>query len=154
MASEGRQDALDAFAAIAEGLCESPIERRLFWALVQHPRFLAGAGRVHPVPPVPDHCLAQLFLQRTILDYRADFLIAARGPRCKLDGTIVECDGHDYHNRTKFQVENDRIRDRRLAAQGYRVLRFTGREISRDQDACADEIWACVAHACGWGELP
>jgi hypothetical protein len=53
---------------------------------------------------------------------------------------IVECDGHDFHERTKEQARRDRSRDRYMTSLGFRVLRFTGSEIHRDAEACAQEI--------------
>jgi hypothetical protein len=49
-------------------------------------------------------------------------------PRQKL---IVEMDGHRFHgNRHAF--EHDRDRDQRLVLAGYRVVRFTWRQITRE----------------------
>src|SRR5262245_34455764 len=39
---------------------------------------------------------------------------------------VVECDGHDYHEKTKWQASRDKRRDRILQRLGYRVFRFTG----------------------------
>lgn len=52
----------------------------------------------------------------------------------------IECDGHDFHDRTKEQAQRDRARDRRLAALGVYVLRFTGSEIYQSPWTCAEEI--------------
>jgi|SRR5665213_3295104 len=51
---------------------------------------------------------------------------------------VVECDGHEWHERTKEQAKSDKQRDRQLQAHGYVVFRFTGSEIYEDPDACAD----------------
>jgi very-short-patch-repair endonuclease len=53
---------------------------------------------------------------------------------------IVECDGHEFHERTPEQASNDRRRDRRL--QRYRIppLRFTGTDIVRASEEYAREI--------------
>lgn len=53
---------------------------------------------------------------------------------------IIECDGHDYHERTKEQAEHDRSRDRYMQANDFRVFRFTGRELYRDPMKCAEEV--------------
>jgi very-short-patch-repair endonuclease len=53
--------------------------------------------------------------------YEVDFLWRERG-------VIVETDGFRYHgNRGAF--ESDRVRDARLQSLGYRVLRFTYRQV-------------------------
>lgn len=66
--------------------------------------------------------------------YRVDFLVTGSMP-----STIVECDGHDWHERTKEQAARDKKRDRWLQAQGHRVFRFTGSEIHRRAIYCALE---------------
>mgnify|MGYP003580046510 CR=1 FL=1 len=53
---------------------------------------------------------------------------------------IVECDGHEFHERTKQQARRDKQRDRFFQSIGYKVLRFTGSEIWADPDECASEI--------------
>jgi very-short-patch-repair endonuclease len=49
---------------------------------------------------------------------------------------VVETDGFRYH-RTRAAFERDRRRDQTLAVAGYRVLRFTHRQIAEDQVAVA-----------------
>lgn len=77
------------------------------------------------------------------LDWPVDFIFTLNG-----DGTgpilVVECDGHEFHERTKEQAAKDRSRDRRLQEAGYTVFRFTGSEIWRDPCKCSDQIisWA------------
>jgi hypothetical protein len=53
---------------------------------------------------------------------------------------IVECDGHEYHDKTPEQARRDKGRDRFLQAQGYHVLRFTGSELVRSATRCAGEV--------------
>jgi very-short-patch-repair endonuclease len=53
---------------------------------------------------------------------------------------VVECDGHEFHERTPGQAERDRSRDREAQLRGLRILRFTGREIWRDAAACAKQV--------------
>lgn len=57
---------------------------------------------------------------------------------------IVECDGHNFHERTKEQAAKDRSRDREALLAGLDVFRFTGSEIYRDPWGCAEKIidWA------------
>ena len=58
---------------------------------------------------------------------------------------LVECDGHDFHEKTKEQVQKDKKRDRDLASKGYTLLRFTGSEIWKDPFKCASEIYQYLA---------
>lgn len=69
--------------------------------------------------------------------YRVDVAIGEAG--FLGDPLFVELDGHDFHERTKEQAERDRRRDRWFAMEGLRIVRFTGREVWRDPEACADE---------------
>jgi very-short-patch-repair endonuclease len=52
---------------------------------------------------------------------------------------IVEVDGWDAH-RTRSAFEEDRARDARLCVLGYEVVRFTWRQLTRDQRAVAKTI--------------
>ena len=54
-------------------------------------------------------------------------------------GLIVEVDGWKTH-RTRGAFERDRARDSKLAAAGYRVMRFTYRRIRDDPDGVAREL--------------
>jgi hypothetical protein len=54
---------------------------------------------------------------------------------------VVECDGHEFHERTKEQARADKSRDRELTAMGYTVLHFTGSEIHADPWKCAREVY-------------
>lgn len=63
-------------------------------------------------------------------DYRIDFCLRAWARPDRM--VFVECDGHDFHERTKEQAERDRSKDRAIQAAGIGILRFTGREIWRD----------------------
>ncbi len=64
--------------------------------------------------------------------YRVDFII-------KPKKVVIELDGHGYHS-TKEQREADAKRQRYIEMAGYRVIRFTGREIYRDAKKCVDEV--------------
>lgn len=75
--------------------------------------------------------------QKNELDWRADFVISV--PTYCDKKLIVECDGHDFHERTKEQAMRDRARDRSAQAAGYQILRFTGAEIYRDPLKCVRE---------------
>jgi very-short-patch-repair endonuclease len=57
---------------------------------------------------------------------------------------VVEVDGYGAH-RGRQAFEDDRERDRRLALLGYRVLRFTYRQVTEDTAGVADAIRAALA---------
>lgn len=143
-----------AYLAAALKVCESPIEKRMLAAL----RFMSapvycGGDEQRPMiasnHEFSDEVFGQwfpkegcaIFPQAKIGAYRVDFLIANRffhGSTVHL--TVVECDGHDFHEKTKQQAARDKKRDRDLAAIGCYTLRFTGSEIYRDATACANQV--------------
>ncbi|MEO0080621.1 MAG: DUF559 domain-containing protein [candidate division WOR-3 bacterium] len=52
------------------------------------------------------------------------------------DGNLnIECDGDAYHT-GPAKVKLDRNRDNRLTAAGWRILRFSGREIMAEPESC------------------
>lgn len=53
---------------------------------------------------------------------------------------VVECDGHDFHEKSKEQVAKDKKRDRDIQKEGYKIFRFSGSEINKDSVSCAYEI--------------
>jgi very-short-patch-repair endonuclease len=53
---------------------------------------------------------------------------------------LIECDGSEFHT-SREAVTRDRLRDQLLRRQGYRILRFTGRQIYRDAAGCARKVW-------------
>lgn len=52
----------------------------------------------------------------------------------------VELDGHEFHEKNKTQVSNDKKREREIALSGWTVLRFSGSEIQKSAKNCIDEF--------------
>lgn len=129
-------------------LIESPIEATLAMALcVMFDRF---PWRKYKWDLFEIDSPVRLFPQYQIGEYRVDFLLSLRDivhGEDRQRNLVIECDGHDFHERTKEQAAADRARDRCLQAQGYTVFRFTGSEIWNDPLKCADQVhdWACEA---------
>jgi very-short-patch-repair endonuclease len=82
-----------------------------------------------------------VWYQMNVGKYRADFVIQLVTDMGQTIWGVLECDGHDYHERTKEQAEHDKTRDRYFQSIGLLVLRYTGREIWRDPFAVA--VGAC-----------
>jgi hypothetical protein len=91
--------------------------------------------------------------QTDVAGWRADFVFniyatwresPESGRKPGWDRLIVECDGHDFHERTKEQAARDRERDRNAQLEGIEIFRFTGSELWRDPLGCCDQIvkWA------------
>lgn len=109
-------------AELTQGM--TPIERRMYFAM-------AYSGLwVQPQYPVED--------------YVADFLVRGRTAH-GVDHIIVECDGHQFHEKTPEQAQHDKRRDRYMQSLGFIVMRFTGREIVRNPWLCAQEVQCLLA---------
>ena len=59
----------------------------------------------------------------------------------ELGRIIIECDGHEFHDRTKEQASNDRRRDRNMLSAGYPVFRYTGHDIHQNLEDIHQEIF-------------
>ncbi len=80
--------------------------------------------------------------------YCVDFMLGILNPETNLPLLIaVECDGHDFHEKTKEQAAHDKKRDRFLVSQGIIVMRFTGSEIWADPLQCANEVTRILMNA-------
>ena len=62
---------------------------------------------------------------------------------------VIECDGHDFHEKTKAQVEKRNQRDMDLKSAGYDVLHFSGSQIYKDPDKCAEDVFEYVIQKVG-----
>lgn len=128
----------------SKGICESPIEIALALSIL-------FSDRIDPMPYQPlifarqdeiEHygdCARLLVPQYKIDDKRIDFLLV-----CPPVQIYIECDGHNFHERTKEQAARDRQRDRKLQQTGTPVLRFTGSEIFADPVGCAAQVFDFV----------
>jgi hypothetical protein len=76
--------------------------------------------------------------------YEIDFLILYRDFNKALHPIAVECDGHEFHEKTKQKARYDKRRDRYVALHGIVMFRFTGAEIWRDSVMCAEELLRAV----------
>lgn len=59
---------------------------------------------------------------------------------------IVELDSWTFHGRTRRAFDGDRARDRALLRAGWRVARFTDRQIRGDAASVAAELAGLLAH--------
>lgn len=128
--------------------CESPIERGLavMIALLANIRG-SGTLLIKKGDPLPDSTAVdggdtlRLAPQYPIQKFRVDLLVGFSGAGSLAEGYIaVECDGHDFHEKTKEQAQRDKSRDRILSTEVAKVVRFTGSEIHKDPWACANEV--------------
>ena len=120
--------------------CESPIEITMALALMVGARHENVSVKFVSVRIEP---------QAQLGEHRVDFCLTLDGSIRSKDGRIrsgsrqmvIECDGHDFHERTKEQARRDRERDRLLQSFGFVVYRYTGQEIWQDVFACAKQAF-------------
>lgn len=138
------------------GLCDprSPLERLLLAAMFWSEALYNNTSEIWVEPSedwvfqgrgsnVSKHIGVRQTLvvpQAKILNYVVDFAVVQsredKGPFV----VLVECDGHDFHEKTKEQAAHRAKRDRELQGLGYRVLHFTGSEIYRDPMSSVEQI--------------
>lgn len=151
----------------AEDLCESTIEVTMLHALI-----VAGSQFCDVVLnigdmkrslniPFPSSGAPVLIIepQGHVEDYRVDFLITETDAvsagflgqtfGCKIEpfsaSVVVECDGHEFHEKTKAQASRDKKRDREIQKHGLPILHYTGADLWRDAIACADDATSMIA---------
>lgn len=56
---------------------------------------------------------------------------------------LIECDGKEFHS-SPDQVLHDRKKDDAALGRGFLTLRFTGSEIFRNADGCAQKVYDAV----------
>jgi very-short-patch-repair endonuclease len=130
---------------------ESPIERVLLAAMVKVNNdsaigFLSGeCGILGPEEleqevELSDSYVGGVYPQVKIGNYRVDLFFEAgdREKRVRWFRAAIECDGHDFHERTKEQAAQDKSRDRWLQQQAIMVLRF----IWAQPEICAHQVFA------------
>lgn len=142
---------------VAAKRCESPIEELLFLSLLLAASGIAEADTIlDGRDPSEDDGYDGFSIQpqATVGKYRIDFKVSygtAQLLRSGNDETadewawhvgsvLVECDGHDFHERTKEQASHDRRKDRALQDAGFKVFRYTGSDVWKDCMTAAHEI--------------
>lgn len=119
-----------------EPACESPLEAVLAaWLCLSVYGNSKGFGlRVE----------RQVEIETAARKYRADFLIGWYGKDHDRLPIVVEVDGHEFHEKTREQVEKRNERDRDLQQAGYPVLHFSFAEVVKRPADVVEEIWCAV----------
>jgi very-short-patch-repair endonuclease len=137
----------DNWCFVLDNEVRSPIEQILYFAF-ETLRYVNGYVKDEPqeTPNGPIIVGAGMTPQFKIGEYRVDFLAVYGGyPRHK-DWTqykkevVVECDSQEFHERTESERRYEKKRDRYLQSRGYKVFRFTGKEIKDKPFETAAEI--------------
>lgn len=156
---------LDEAVSSISAAVRSPIEEILVWDLIDyagHESVLGCRGLpTQSLPGASGHEAFCITLDRGELEATALWIqpeIVAEGRRYRLDIGLeviqgncralvaIECDGHDFHEKTKKQAQHDKRRDRDLQILGWSVARFTGSEIVRDPRAASRSSYR-LAHS-------
>lgn len=74
-------------------------------------------------------------VQWPVRKYRLDIGLLGQG-----FNLAIEIDGIGFHHRSVEQVAADYLRERRIVAQGFTVIRFTAQEAFSKPDECWDQI--------------
>lgn len=144
----------DKASTFADGRGDTPIELALHAAIVVEARF-GGCIEFEVISPRrgerfnwQDGSSRNLVIESQIdvEGRRVDFVASVLGEDCP-EYLIIECDGHEFHERTPKQAARDRNHDWALQNSGVKFRRFTGTQIWRDPCWCADQViqWACMA---------
>jgi very-short-patch-repair endonuclease len=134
--------------------CQSPIEEILLAGLMAFaPGYMSAGTRIsyftrpgfeHDEAPTMPGDGIDVHMQASVGKFRADFLLDINEGRNRRL-VVVECDGHEFHERTKDQARHDKRRDRFMTSCRITVLRFAGSELYADVESCiaeiADHVW-------------
>ena len=82
-------------------------------------------------------------------EIRPDFTISRQGSQAKF---VLECDGYNFHRRTKEEFENELKRERELVLQGFTVVRYSATELFEDPWHCAFEVVDAISSSIGEGQ--
>lgn len=96
----------------------------------------------------------QIYPQFGIGIYQADFFVDFLNERKQRVFGVIECDGHDFHERTKAQAAHDKARDRYFQSLGLIVLRYTGSEIHGDPLGVALSALKIIEERAAYAEIP
>jgi len=115
--------------------CESPLEKLFLieWRYQNDNFYSSGDLKNYFIIP-----------QYEINNYRIDFLICLDNGkidpyRYKENCLIIEIDSYLWHGAEPEQFAKEKERERELQKEGYKLMRFSGREIYRDVEKCVIE---------------
>lgn len=116
-----------------EKTISSPIERIVWMFLVKEFEYKVMNGDM------------SLERQKQIGKYKADIYVEYYSrTNNSLTKIVIECDGHDFHEKTKKQAAHDKQRDRFMTLENYIVLRYTGSEIVSNPDIIIDDVYELI----------
>lgn len=125
--------------------CESPIEQLLSLCLTN---LRISFNNWNPFIEITNFVPNQEIKCKNGKKYRLDFyfVVAYKNQETKYFG--IECDGYEFHQKTKEQVEYDNQRQRDLQNNGIEIIRFSGSEIWNNPFKCAEEVKNIILSNC------
>jgi hypothetical protein len=129
--------AAEARMAFLSMACESPIEEIFAWYWVVWTE-CCPFGEM-PLVLVPQFW----FDDRDFGRYRFDFAVSNYRTGRKV---AIELDGHEWHERTREQVEARNLRDRRMQLHNWKIIHYSGAEVIRDGIGAAATAWHLAVH--------
>ena len=132
--------AIDRIRAMMDigGNCDSPIEVQIGAAVLM---FFERAGqplklcKTIDLRRAPDQLV--LVPQFAWSFYRSDWAILNPA---RAGALLIECDGKEFHSSAE-QLAHDAKKDAAAHDRGFLTMRFTGSQIFRDADICAQKIF-------------
>lgn len=108
---------------------KSPIEALMLSAL-----WMVAAERMLICSEFMEYQHAWIDAQYKVGRYTADIRLTMidRSVTPPMLVAFIECDGHDFHEKTKEQASKDKERDRVFQKTGALILRYSGSDIWRD----------------------
>ena len=125
---------------LEEGKMKSPIEQMFYVAW-------AYGTQIDNIILCPQHQIGKYYCDFYV-DLLAHFSLhdypftetQINDLKASLPLIAIELDGHEWHEKSKDQVEKDKQRERFIVSQGYKVFRFSGREVFRRPLDCVVEV--------------
>jgi len=136
---------------------ESPIEWIVYISLNALVKLNSNLKFAEPIETPTGTYLDGLFIhpQKRIHKYRIDFLISYNMPLWKNEEyrkkVLVECDSQEFHERKEAERRYEKGRDRFIQKKGYRIFKYTGREIIDQPFVVASEI---LSEVVPWAKGP
>lgn len=137
-------------------LCESPAEQNFLAAVIEYfglrynENSKSGQAKFDSVTPACSGLFTlivepQVKIQSMDSSYRVDFVFslmrfAKNGVPRFWGKTVVEIDGHEFHEKTKLQASRDKKRDRDILSEGFVTMRFSGSDVYHRAFECVEEI--------------
>lgn len=125
--------------------CESPIEQLLSLCLTN---LQISFNNWNPFVELSNFVSNQKIKCKNGKKYRLDFYFVVTYKNQETRYFGIECDGYEFHQKTKEQVKYDNQRQRDLQNEGIEIIRFSGSEIWDNPLKCAEEVKNIILSNC------